>query len=217
METPRRMPLQDLSLDQFLTPTASKGATKSQTYIVSRRVLDAAGTRLSNNVAKSSPSHPVPFMHSNMHTVTPTRPSRLAKGQFKYHVRLVRNYRSSQGTLSPSNRCSPSRELYPKPTIESSTDPQSRHYPGFAIFRDSEHRRDTMVLRVPSDDGAQIDRPEGDKENVPLRRRAKKLSSKKRLSSGLDGSDASCLSTPVQTSKAVHPQRTPFSARQALR
>ena len=93
METPRRLPLQDLSLEQFLTPgivTGSKPQRKHKRPLspsritplnpAKRRVLDAEGIPPSNNVVKSSPSHPVPFMLSNVHTVTPTRPSRLGNG-----------------------------------------------------------------------------------------------------------------------------------------
>lgn len=72
-------------------------------------------------------------------------------------------------------------------------------------------------MTLPSDGNALVNRSEEDKENVPLKRKAKKPCSKKRLLSGLDGSDASYFSTPAQTSKVVHPERTPFSARQALR
>jgi hypothetical protein len=218
------MPLHDLPLEQFLTPgivTASKTPRKhkrplspSRTTLLNpakRRVLDAEGISPSS-VAISSLPHPVPFMLSNMHTVTPTRPSRLGNGH-------IRNCGRSQRTLSPlsSQRCSPpSRELYPKPTVESSTDPQSRHYPGFDIFRDSEHRRPPVPrVTLPLDGDALVDRSEEDKENVPLRRRTKKLSSKKCLLSGLDGSDTSCLTTLAQTSKVV--ERSPFSARQTLR
>lgn len=87
------MPLHDLPLEQFLTPgipTASKmprthkrPLSPSRTTLLNpakRRVLDAEGISLSNNVVAASPSHPVPFMLSNMHTVTPTRPSRLGNG-----------------------------------------------------------------------------------------------------------------------------------------
>jgi hypothetical protein len=227
METPRRMPLHDLPLEQFLTTgivTGSKTQRKHKRPLspsrstplnpAKRRVLDAEGIPPSNNVPLSSPSHPVPFMLSNIHTVTPTRPSRLGNG-------LIRSYGRSQGTSSPlsSHQRSPCREAYPKPSIESSIDPQSRHYPGFDIFRDSEHRRGSPAPRVtlPSDANTLVDRSEEDKENVPLKRRSKKLCPKKRLLFGLDGSDASCFSTPAQTSKVVHPERTPFSARQALR
>jgi len=227
METPRRLPLQDLSLEQFLIPgivTGSKTQRKHKRPLspsritplnpAKRRVLDAEGIPPSNNAVKSSPSHPVPFMLSNMATVTPTRPSRLGNGLFQ-------SYGRSQGTSSPlsSHRRSPCREVYPKPSIESSIDPHSRHYPGFDIFRDSEHRRGSPVPRItlPSEGNALVDKSEEDKENVPLKRKAKKLCSKKRLLSCLDGSDASCFSTPAQTSKVVHPERTPFAARQALR
>ncbi|KAF8138507.1 hypothetical protein EV363DRAFT_1393954 [Boletus edulis] len=226
----RRIPLQDLPLEQFLTSnivTGSKTPRKHKRPLspsrttplnpAKRRVLDVEGIPPSNNISISPHSHPVPFMFSNVHTVTPTRPSRLGNG-------LIRNHGRSQGTLSllSSRQLSPFRELCPKPMIESSTNPQSRHYPGFDIFRDSEHRRGSPIPRVilPSESNADalVDRPEEDKENVPLRRRAKKLSSKKRRSSGLVGSDASCFTTPTQTCKVVvYPERTPFSACQPLR
>lgn len=93
METPHRMPLHDLPLEQFLISgvvTGSKTQRKHKRPLspsrttplnpAKRRVLDAEGIPPSNNVAISSPSHPVPFMLSNMHTVTPTRPSRLGNG-----------------------------------------------------------------------------------------------------------------------------------------
>ena len=93
METPRRMPLQDLSLEQFLTPAIVPGSktlrnhkrplSPSRTTPLNpakRRVLDSEGIPPSNNVVMSSPSHPVPFLLSNMHTVTPTRPSLLGNG-----------------------------------------------------------------------------------------------------------------------------------------
>jgi hypothetical protein len=93
METPRRMPLHDLPLEQFLTTgivTGSKTQRKHKRPLspsrstplnpAKRRVLDAEGIPPSNNVPLSSPSHPVPFMLSNIHTVTPTRPSRLGNG-----------------------------------------------------------------------------------------------------------------------------------------
>lgn len=93
METPRRIPLQDLPLEQFLTPgiiSTSKTPRNHKRPLspsrttpfnpAKRRVLDAEGISLSNNVVKSSPAHPVPFMLSNMHTVTPTRLSRLGDG-----------------------------------------------------------------------------------------------------------------------------------------
>ena len=93
METPHRMPLHDLPLEQFLTPatlTARKTPRKhkrplspSQTTLLNpakRRVLDAEGIPHSNSATTSSPFHPVPFMLSNVHTVTPTRPSRLGNG-----------------------------------------------------------------------------------------------------------------------------------------
>lgn len=220
MESRRRIPLQDLPLEQFLTPDSVKTPRKykrplspSQTTPLNpakRRVLDAEGITFSNYVVTPSP---MSFMLPNSRTVTPTRPSRLGNG-------LVRNFARSQGTSSPlsSRQHSPSRESYPKPTIESSTDPQSRHYPGFDIFRDIQHRRDSPAPRasLPSDSNGQGDRSEEDKENVPLRRKAKKPCSKKRLS-GFDGLEASCLATPAQTSKGFHSERTPFSPRRALR
>ncbi|KAG9317501.1 hypothetical protein JVU11DRAFT_1705 [Chiua virens] len=227
METPSRIPLEDLPLERFLTSGTASGAktprkhkrplSPSRTTPLNpskRRVLDAKGNPLSSHFAISSPSQPVPFMLSNIHTVTPTRPSRLGNG-------LVRNHGSSRGTPSPlpSRRPSPSRELYPKPTVESCTNPQSRHYPGFDIFRDSEPHRNFLVpaASLPLAVDAQVDKAEEDKENVPLKRRAKKLSWKKRLSSRLDGPGPSRLSTHPQTSKVIHSERMPLSACQALR
>ncbi|KAN0097417.1 hypothetical protein V8E55_001863 [Tylopilus felleus] len=240
MDTPRHMPLQDLPLEQFHAPAIIPGSKTSRKHKrplspshttplnpAKRRVLDAEGILSPNNAAISSRLHPVPFMLS-MHTVTPTRPSRLGNGyispsncctiRLKCRARHIHNYGRSQGTHSPlsSQRLSSPCEIYPRPTVESSTDPQSRHYPGFNIFRDSERRRGSPSPSLPSHGNALVDKSEEDKENVPLRRKAKKLSSKKRLLSGLDGSD--CPTTPAQTSKMVdHVERMPFAARQALR
>lgn len=90
METRRRMPLQDLPLEQFLTPGIAAGSKMPRNHKrplspsrttpfnpAKRRVLDAEGVPLSNNAVKSSPSHPVPSTLSNVHTVTPTKSSRL--------------------------------------------------------------------------------------------------------------------------------------------
>jgi len=215
------MPLHDLPLEQFLTPGAITGnktprkhkrpLSPSRTTPLNpakRRVLDAEGISLSTKFVSSSP---VPFMFSNMHTVTPTRPSRLGNG-------LTRNHQATASPLS-LHRCSPSRDLYPKPAIESSTDPQSRHYPGFDILRDSEQRRGSSVPRLssPFDGDVQVDRSDEDKENVPVRKKAKKQYPKKRLLSGPDGLDSSYLGAFAQMNKVVRPERTPFAVRQAMR
>lgn len=64
---------------------------------------------------------------------------------------------------------------------------------------------------MPSDGDPLADKSEEDKENMPLKRRAKKLSSKKRLSSGLDGSEVPRLTASPQTGQVVvHLERTPF-------
>ena len=86
METRHRMPLHDLPLEQFLTSKTprkhKRPLSPSRTTLFNpakRRVLDAEGISPSNVAIPSLP-HPVPFMPSNMHTVTPTRPSRLGNG-----------------------------------------------------------------------------------------------------------------------------------------
>lgn len=93
MDTHRRMPLHDLPLGQFLIPgsiTATKTPRKHKRPLspsrttplnpAKRRVLDVEAISLSKNVVTSSSFHPVPFMLPNMHTVTPSRSSRLGNG-----------------------------------------------------------------------------------------------------------------------------------------
>ncbi|KAF9226654.1 hypothetical protein BS17DRAFT_814586 [Gyrodon lividus] len=246
MET-RRIPLHDLPLEQFITSslvTGTKTPRKPKRPLspsqitplnpAKRRVLDAEGIPFANNIAATSPaSRPVPSLLYSMHTVTPTRPSRLGNGYnsnsnspslrptLEPHTRLVRNHGSPQGTIFPlsSRRRSPPRELHCTPTTESSTNPQSKHYPGFDIFRDSNPCQGSPAPQgsLSSDSETQGDKFEEEKENVPPKRKAKKISSKKRLSIGIGDLGGSCLCTPRQKSEAVRSERTPLSNRQASR
>ncbi|KIJ20339.1 hypothetical protein PAXINDRAFT_7588 [Paxillus involutus ATCC 200175] len=246
METHRRIPLQDLPLEQFITPSLATTKTPrklkrplspSQSTPLNpakRRVLDAEGIPFSNTIAATpSASRPVPSLLYSLHTVTPTRPSRLGHGYIststsasarptpKSHIRLARKHGSPQGTTSPfpSRRRSASSEFHSTQTVESSTNPQSKHYPGFDIFRDSN------LSQGPPDPGGSLqsdsetldDKFEDEKENIPPKRNAKKISSKKRLSTGIGDLGGSCLRTPTRKSEAVRLERTPLFNRQAPR
>ncbi|KIJ70149.1 hypothetical protein HYDPIDRAFT_23288 [Hydnomerulius pinastri MD-312] len=204
-----------------------------------RRVLDAEGIPFANSIPTTSPaSRPMPSLLYSMQSVTPTRPSRLGNGYNsisaspnpgptpKSHTRLVRNHGSPQATITPSSsrRCSPPvRVLFATPAPESSTDPQSRHYPGFDVFRGSTSRDGSPVLgeslsadvETPlADDKSDV---ESSKENVPPKRKAKKISSKKRISSAAGDLSGSCLCTPTQRGEAGHSERAPLSDRQPPR
>jgi len=227
METHRRIPLQDLPLEQFITPSLATTKTPrklkrplspSQSTPLNpakRRVLDAEGIPFSNTIAATpSASRPVPSLLYSLHSVTPTRPSRLGHG-------LARKHGSPQGTTSPfpSRRRSASSELHSTQTVESSTNPQSKHYPGFDIFRDSNLSQGPPAPggSLQSDSETLDDKFEDEKENIPPKRNAKKISSKKRLSTGIGDLGGSCLRTPTRKSEAARLERTPLFNRQAPR
>ncbi|KIK93445.1 hypothetical protein PAXRUDRAFT_34059 [Paxillus rubicundulus Ve08.2h10] len=246
METHRRIPLQDLTLEQFIAPSFATTKTPrkpkrplspSQSTPLNpakRRVLDTEGMSFANTItATSSVSRPVPSLLYSLHTVTPTRPSRLGNGYIptsipaslrptpESRIRLARKHGSPKGTTPPfpSRRPSVASELHSTQTIESSTDPQSKHYPGFDIFRDSNPSQEppTPGGSLRSDSGTLDDKFEDEKENIPPKRNAKKISSKKRLPTGIGDLGGSCLCSPTRKSEVVRLERTPLLNRQAPR
>ncbi|KAH7887573.1 hypothetical protein F5I97DRAFT_1861373 [Phlebopus sp. FC_14] len=212
MERHPRLPLQDLPLELYITQNPAKNSksprkhkrplspTRTTPYNpAKRRVLDAEGMPFASSLTSTPPAlRPIPPL---FHTATPTRPSRLGNGRTRAsicstsviqtpHHKSVQSYSpapssSPQGTITPSSsRLSLFWDTHSTPTEISSVDRQSKHYPGFDVFQDPLRSPAAVVSLAEevrdSEDGAL--EGESGKENVPPRRKAKRPSSKKRLS-----------------------------------
>ena len=205
-----RTPLRDLPIEQFVTSAAHKRSlspSRSALYNpAKRRILDAEGIPISSGLGnRSHSSRPTLSPLYGAQFATPYRP--LRRGDM--HIqRNSGDSSSTRFTKSGSNAgmspASPSRatttplasrlpQLWdphtslPPRSQQFTIDRQSKHYPGFDVYHD--HRiTPPVAVESLSDNGMAVedDKSEGEgcKENVPPKRKTKKISHRSRLSLG---------------------------------
>jgi len=205
-----RTPLRDLPIEQFVASAAHKRSlspSRSALYNpAKRRILDAEGVSISSGLGnRCHSSRPASSLLYGAQFVTPYRPLRRGDMHIQRNSGDSSSTRfpksgSNTGTSPPSpNRATtmllashlpqlwdPHTSL-PPCSPQFTIDRQSKHYPGFDIYHD--HRiASPIAVESLSDNGIPVedDKSEGEgcKENVPPKRKTKKISHRSRLSLG---------------------------------